>query len=72
MELRNDQGESIDAVYALRLTDMGETMLCMGERLIIRPAVALQTVPAFTVPSDMLVESVRSGNGTEPKDESEE
>ena len=34
--IRHDQREAIDAVYRSQLADVGETMLYMGEGLIVR------------------------------------
>jgi len=36
MARRHDQREAIDAVYGSQLVEVGETMLDIGERLIVR------------------------------------
>jgi hypothetical protein len=70
-ELRHDQCEVIGAVYRSQLADVGETMLYMGEELILRLVRCARDCSDLYKAERYLGRAGMIGQRTAPDDESE-
>jgi hypothetical protein len=69
--IRHDQREAIDAVYRSQLADVGETMLYMGEGLIVRLVRCARDCAGLYRAERYPGRVGMIGHRTEPDDESE-